>query len=367
MRVERRKLPLPLPQRVQRPLVHAAARQRPPDGADRRRRRAARAARRGRRSIPLHPAERVDLVIDFRDYRPGHRARAAERRRPGRHGGDHALRRRRGGGSEDSRVPRRLQPLEPLPQPNASRRWDLALGTRRLGDQRHVFDPTASTSARDGHAPSAGPSSTTPTACTRCTCTASCSGCCRRAAAACIRPTGSAGRTRSACFRTRRSTVQAWFAPYGGRYVFHCHALEHADKAMMLQMEVQSMRRVLLAVAGAAGARRRRLGARRPDRCRPSTTHAATDWSPNKATVKAGETVTWTLHRHYARAQRPVRRGRGTTWTLAAHLRSTIRRSRTRSRRSATYHFRLRVPPRDARHRLRQRRGVVPGTPRRRR
>ena len=34
------------------------------------------------------------------------------------------------------------------------------------------------------------------------------------------------------------ATVLAWFAPYGGKYVFHCHALEHADKAMMLQMEV---------------------------------------------------------------------------------------------------------------------------------
>jgi FtsP/CotA-like multicopper oxidase with cupredoxin domain len=33
-------------------------------------------------------------------------------------------------------------------------------------------------------------------------------------------------------------TVLAWFAPYAGKYVFHCHALEHADKAMMLQMEV---------------------------------------------------------------------------------------------------------------------------------
>ncbi len=32
--------------------------------------------------------------------------------------------------------------------------------------------------------------------------------------------------------------VLAWFAPYSGRYVFHCHALEHADKAMMLQLEV---------------------------------------------------------------------------------------------------------------------------------
>ena len=33
-------------------------------------------------------------------------------------------------------------------------------------------------------------------------------------------------------------TVQPWFAPYKGRYVFHCHALEHGDKAMMLQLEV---------------------------------------------------------------------------------------------------------------------------------
>ena len=33
-------------------------------------------------------------------------------------------------------------------------------------------------------------------------------------------------------------TVQPWFAPYAGRYVFHCHALEHGDKAMMLQLEV---------------------------------------------------------------------------------------------------------------------------------
>jgi FtsP/CotA-like multicopper oxidase with cupredoxin domain len=33
-------------------------------------------------------------------------------------------------------------------------------------------------------------------------------------------------------------TVQPWFTPYTGRYVFHCHSLEHGDKAMMLQLEV---------------------------------------------------------------------------------------------------------------------------------
>ena len=33
-------------------------------------------------------------------------------------------------------------------------------------------------------------------------------------------------------------SVQPWFVPYTGRYVFHCHNLEHGDKAMMLQLEV---------------------------------------------------------------------------------------------------------------------------------
>jgi spore coat protein A len=32
--------------------------------------------------------------------------------------------------------------------------------------------------------------------------------------------------------------VQPRFAPYPGRYVFHCHNLEHQERAMMLQMEV---------------------------------------------------------------------------------------------------------------------------------
>ena len=32
--------------------------------------------------------------------------------------------------------------------------------------------------------------------------------------------------------------VQPRFGPYPGRYVFHCHNMEHQEKAMMLQMEV---------------------------------------------------------------------------------------------------------------------------------
>jgi FtsP/CotA-like multicopper oxidase with cupredoxin domain len=32
--------------------------------------------------------------------------------------------------------------------------------------------------------------------------------------------------------------VQPRFAPYAGRFVFHCHNLEHQERAMMLQLEV---------------------------------------------------------------------------------------------------------------------------------
>jgi FtsP/CotA-like multicopper oxidase with cupredoxin domain len=32
--------------------------------------------------------------------------------------------------------------------------------------------------------------------------------------------------------------VQPYFKSYRGRYVFHCHNVEHQEKAMMLQMEV---------------------------------------------------------------------------------------------------------------------------------
>ena len=50
-------------------------------------------------------------------------------------------------------------------------------------------------------------------------------------------PTGRLeGHRRRAAGRDR--PVLPWFTPYAGRYVFHCHSLEHADKAMMLQMEV---------------------------------------------------------------------------------------------------------------------------------
>ena len=37
---------------------------------------------------------------------------------------------------------------------------------------------------------------------------------------------------------SERSRSSRGSGPYAGRYVFHCHELEHGDKAMMLQLEV---------------------------------------------------------------------------------------------------------------------------------
>ena len=159
-----------------------------------------------RRRIPFHPAERIDLVIDFRDYRPG--TELVLHNEDG-EGGTVAVMRfdvGRGGGREEFRVPRRLRPQRAAAGARApSGRWSLGFGARRVADRRRATSTTTgSTCGRATGPPSAGRSSTTPTACTRCTSTASCSACSSAAAGRCTRASGSAGRTRSACCRRRR-------------------------------------------------------------------------------------------------------------------------------------------------------------------
>lgn len=194
-----------------------------------------------RRSVPIHPAERVELLVDFRRFRPGseivlHNA-AGE-------GPTRTVMRFdvvRGGGREDARIPRgRMRTLERLPPPVASRRWDLALSTSagvqwRIADRG--FDPSridvrprlGTTELWQWHNPSNR-----------------------------VHPMHLHGmlfrvveRSTGVVHAGERGwkdtigvqpnetvTVRPWFVPYSGRYVFHCHNLEHGDKAMMLQLEV---------------------------------------------------------------------------------------------------------------------------------
>jgi FtsP/CotA-like multicopper oxidase with cupredoxin domain len=143
-----------------------------------------------------------------------------------------------GGSREDFEVPRRMRRPDPLPGPNASRRWELALGTAAWQINGLTWDPDridvrprrGSTEVwtfvnHSNRVPpmhlhgfqfrvlerSSGP----------------------------VHPGDRLGwKDTVGVLPNETVTVLAWFAPYGGRYVFHCHSLEHADKAMMLQMEV---------------------------------------------------------------------------------------------------------------------------------
>ena len=190
-------------------------------------------------SIPLHPAERVDLVIDFSaTTRP---ARSSSSTTTTASGGTAPIMRFdvEGGGSEDFRVPRRLRAAGGAPRRQRARPGELALGSGAWQINGSDFDPTGSTSGRawrqhgdldvrqqlQPRAPDAHPRLPVPGA--------------------------GAQRARRSTLADRLGwkdtigvlpnetvTVLAWFAPYSGKYVFHCHALEHADKAMMLQMEV---------------------------------------------------------------------------------------------------------------------------------
>jgi FtsP/CotA-like multicopper oxidase with cupredoxin domain len=140
--------------------------------------------------------------------------------------------------SEEFQVPKRLREPDPLPSPNARRRWELALGTAAWQINGLGYDPNRidvrprlgsteiwtfvnnSNRVHPMHLHgyffrmldrSSGP----------------------------VALADKLGlKDTVGVLPNETVSVQAWFAPYAGKYVFHCHSLEHADKAMMLQMEI---------------------------------------------------------------------------------------------------------------------------------
>ena len=134
-------------------------------------------------------------------------------------------------------------------------------------------------------------------------------------------------------------TVQPWFIPYAGRDVFHCHSLEHGDKAMMLQLEVVSeARRSSRRVALVAAARRRR---RSPRRRSPAWTRSR--GTRPRSSIEPGHSVRWTFPGTTQDPQRLVgRRAR------PAQLRSPLglpRPTWTRRSRTGDYEFICQVHP----------------------
>jgi spore coat protein A len=192
-----------------------------------------------RTAIPLAPAERVEVVVDFREFRDG--AQVLLTNGFGTGNTDMVMRFDvTGRRTTSGRVPARLRPAESLPAPVADRRWDLAFsasGTPQWQMSGLAFDmdrvdarPRLGTNERwqfvnpshrahpmhlhGVHFRVLERSAGTVNA-------------------------GDRGWKDTVMVRTGETvTVQPPSAPYPGRFVFHCHNLEHQEKAMMLPMEI---------------------------------------------------------------------------------------------------------------------------------
>ena len=238
MAVERRRYRLRFLNALQRALLLAAARQGPADAADRRRRRPADRGPSPACAFPLHPAERIDFVSTSRRTGPARSSSSTTRTASG--GTAPIMRFDVEGGrvSDDFRVPTRLRESEPLPAPNARRPWDLALGTPRGRSTGSSFDPN-----RIDVRPRRGSTEVwTFVNNSNRVHPMHLHGFLFRMLSAPAAPVELADKLgwkdTVGVLPNETVTVLAWFAPYSGKYVFHCHALEHADKAMMLQMEI---------------------------------------------------------------------------------------------------------------------------------
>ena len=179
------------------------------DDADRRRRRPAQRPV-SRTRIRFHPAERIDLVLDFSGTRPGSSSccptatASAARCRS-------CASTSRAAAARGLPVPSWLRASDRL-RPRRGRRGTSARH-RRWQINGKASTRTASTSALGAQHGDLDVRQPLATACTRCTSTASCSGCSSAPAGPVDSPSGSAGRTRSARTPDETVTVLARFAP----------------------------------------------------------------------------------------------------------------------------------------------------------
>jgi spore coat protein A, manganese oxidase len=192
-----------------------------------------------RTAVPLAPAERVDVVVDFRRLRAG--AQVELRNTLGSGGTAEVLRFDVTGRTADSgRVPATLRPREEIPEPVITRRWDLMFSTSgtpewqmsgigfdmdridaraRLGTTERWQFVNTSHRAHPMHIHgvhfrvlnrSEGS----------------------------VHPGERAWKDTVMVAVGETVIVQPYFAQHRGRFVFHCHNLEHQERAMMLQLEV---------------------------------------------------------------------------------------------------------------------------------
>jgi spore coat protein A, manganese oxidase len=193
-----------------------------------------------RTTLPLAPAERVDVLVDFRRVRAGTQVRLTN----GLGSGNTAEVLRFDVSSlsaSSGRVPSALRPREAIPAPlDPPRRWDLMFSTSGtpqwqisgIGFDMNRIDARARLGTTErwlfvngSHRPhpmhihgvhfrvldrSTGA----------------------------VHPGDRAWKDTVMVAVGETVIVQPRFAPHAGRFVFHCHNLEHQEKAMMLQLEI---------------------------------------------------------------------------------------------------------------------------------
>lgn len=194
-----------------------------------------------RRVISLCPAERADVIIDFRDFTPGSELILRNR------AGNDATRRVMRfdvvrGGREEARVPKRLRDPVLMPKVVGERTFTLDFQTnpepvwqingQGFDHDRIDAEPRLGTAELwhwENNTPSLHP---------------------MHIHLAHFQVVSVGGRKPDRVDRkamkdtvlvgpNETATVKVLFAGFPGRYVFHCHALEHGDRDMMGQMRVR--------------------------------------------------------------------------------------------------------------------------------
>jgi spore coat protein A len=189
-----------------------------------------------RTQINLAPAERADVVIDFRDFSAGDEVVLGNALGEGSTAAVMRFDVERGGGAEEFRVPKRLRRLGPIPPPAVDRGFDLSLGTGASGPQWRIDGRSFDMERVDLRTRLGTSERWTFTNPSNRLHPMHLHGFHFRV----LEPKGVRGWKDTIAVRPGETvTVQPWFVPYAGRFVFHCHALEHGDFGMMLQMEVE--------------------------------------------------------------------------------------------------------------------------------
>jgi FtsP/CotA-like multicopper oxidase with cupredoxin domain len=192
-----------------------------------------------RSSVSLGPAERVDVLVDFSRVAAGTQVQLTN----GLGSGSTAAVMRfdvTGSRTTSGRVPAKLRPREEIPAPVRSRRWDLMFSTSGaprwemsgLGFEMDRIDarPALGTTERWLFVNRSHRKHPMHLHGVHFRVTDRSSG---------VVPPGERAWKDTVMVDVDETViVQPRFAPYPGRYVFHCHNLEHQEHVMMLQMEI---------------------------------------------------------------------------------------------------------------------------------